>query len=255
MPAIHFQNVTKLFYPTRSFGAWCRAPWQKGEPIAALRNVSCDAEPGETLCIMGSNGAGKTTLLKIMAGLVLPTSGTVMIDGQDVRRQSLPRRSRIGFASGERPGFYDRLTGRQNLEFFTALYGLSRAEAQRRIRELLECFAIGSPDQQYQEYSTGMKQRLLLARTLLHDPPILLLDEPTRSLDPSQTAAFYQLIQERLRGKTILWTTHQASEAERVAHHVIVLHRGGIRAAGPLDAVRRGGPLSQVVEPLCRDDA
>ena len=199
--------------------------------VVALDGVSLALNQGEGVGIMGANGAGKSTLLKILAGLITPSSGTVRIDGVDVPKTSGVFKRRIGFAAGERPGFYDRLTVRQNLEFFSALHGLHGAGARRRIAELLDATAMPALDQPYQELSTGMKQRLLLARTLLHDPQVLLLDEPTRSLDPVEVERFYGLIK-RLQsaGKTILFTTHQRQDAEAIASRLIVLNSGRIQS-------------------------
>lgn len=234
MALIECRHLTKRFYPTRPFPAWVRAPWARSAPLTALRDVSLNIERGERFCLMGPNGAGKTTLLKILAGLVLPTSGTVLISGEDLQRRSRGIRSQVGFASGDRPGFYDRLTGRQNLEFFAVLQGLSRQAVRRRIDEVLELCGIEAADAQYQEYSAGLKQRVLLARALLHDPPILLLDEPTKSLDPVQTSQWHELLTDRLHRaerKTILFTTHQAHEAARVAQRIAVLDRGVLTQA------------------------
>lgn len=254
MALIEIQQLTKVFYPARPFADWCRAPWQRGQPVIALEHVSLTIEQGELFCLMGSNGAGKTTLLKILVGLVLPTSGTVLINGHEIQRNSHRVKSQIGFASGDRPGFYDRLTGRQNLEFFASLYGLFQRVARRRIDELLELLAIEAPDQQYQEYSAGMKQRLLLARALLHDPPMLLLDEPTKSLDPVQTTTLHEFMKNRLHrdmGKTILFTTHQVWEAERLAQRIAVLRQGMIRVCSTPDELRRQGDVKSLIERLC----
>ena len=253
---IEVQGVTKVFYPARTFGAWLRAPWQRGQPVTALHDLSLTIKDGELCCLMGSNGAGKTTLLKILTGLVLPTSGTVRLDGHAVRHHSPPAvRSQIGFASSDRPGFYDRLTGWQNLEFFAALYGLSRDRARHRMQELLQLLEVDAPDQRYQEYSSGMKQRLLLARALLHDPAILLLDEPTRSLDPVQTAKLHELIEGRLHqdmGKTILLSTHQVWEAEDLAERIVILHRGVIRGCGTKKELAGAESLRTVIDQWCR---
>lgn len=231
MAPIEISHLTKVFYPARPFGAWLRAPWHRGEALTALREVSLTVERGELVCLMGPNGAGKTTLLKILAQLLLPTAGAARIDGQDVQRTTPRLRSQIGFASSERPGFYDQLTGRQNLAFFASLYGLSRSAANTRIGALCERFGIEAPNRQYQEYSAGIKQRLLLAKTLLHDPPVLLLDEPTKSLDAAQTATLHRFITRHLheaQGKTILFTTHQVWEAEALAQRIATLSRGAL---------------------------
>lgn len=255
MALIEIQHLTKTFYPARTFGAWIAAPLQRGRPITALDDVSVTVEQGELVCLMGSNGAGKTTLLKTLAGLILPTSGTIILDGHMIQRHmSVRLRSQIGFASSERPGFYDRLTGRQNLEFFAVFYGMSDDHAGRRIDELLSLLEITTPDQRYQEYSTGMKQRLLLARVLLHEPPILLLDEPTRSLDPLQATKLRELIRNRLHremGKTIVLSTHQVEEAEQLVGRIAVLHRGSIRGCGTLEQLAGERPLREAIQRLC----
>lgn len=251
MALIDVRNLTKVFYPARPFGQWIRCPWRRGSPIPALQNLSLMVQAGEAVCVMGTNGAGKTTLLKMLVGLILPTAGEVLIGGRPVSRDTRWVHEQVGFASGDRPGFYDRLTGRQNLLFFAALQGLPRARALRRVEEALDAMEIGHPDQQYQEYSAGMKQRLLLCRSLLHEPRILVLDEPGKSLDPVQSGKLHALIADRLRrvaGTTILWTTHHLQEAERLAGRIAVLHRGMLRFVGPPEELRRAGGL----EELCR---
>lgn len=252
-PAIEVRGLTKVFYPARPFGAWLRAPWRRGEPIRALDDVSMAIEPGEVFCLMGSNGAGKTTLLKILTGLLLPTSGTVFINGQDAARIGARLRSQVGFASSDRPGFYDQLTGRQNLAFFAALYGLSTRQAARRIGELTELLQITAPDQPYQACSAGMKQRLLLARALLHEPPIVLLDEPTKSLDPLWAETLRALLRDRFArsGKTVLLTTHSAEEAEACGGRIAVLRRGGLKACGMVNDIAAGDTLHAALKRLC----
>ncbi|MBI4322781.1 MAG: ABC transporter ATP-binding protein [Candidatus Omnitrophica bacterium] len=252
-PAIEVRGLTKVFYPARPFGAWLRAPWRRGEPIRALEDISLTVNAGEVFCLMGSNGAGKTTLLKILTGLLLPTSGTVLINGQDVARISARLRSQVGFASSDRPGFYDQLTGRQNLAFFAALYGLSTRQAARRIAELTELLEIAAPDQPYQACSAGMKQRLLLARALLHDPPIVLLDEPAKSLDPLRAETLRALLHDRFArsGKTVLLTTHSAAEAEACTGRIAVLQRGGLKACGTVRDISAGDTLHAALKRLC----
>ena len=254
MALIEIEGLTKVFYPARTFGAWIRTPWQRGRPIIALEDVSLTIEPGELLCVMGRNGAGKTTLLKTLIGLVCPTEGIVRVLGHEVRRT--PRRvtSQVGFAAGERTGFYDRLTGRQNLEFFAALHGLPKEMARRRVGELLERFEIPAPDQHYQEYSTGIKQRLVLARSLLHDPQVLLLDEPTKSLDPAHTVKVQTLIKDQLHramNKTVIFTTHRTSEAQQLASRIAVLHAGRLCACATVDELKRQGDLALAIRNLC----
>jgi len=255
MPRLEIRGLTKVFYPTRPIAAWIRHPWRRGQPLIALERIALTIEPGELFCIMGSNGAGKTTLLRILATLLLPTSGTVRLDGQGIERRTAWIRSQIGFVPGERFGFYDQLTGWQNLKFFAALYGLSFRQATRRVDEVVELVDLQAPHQQFQEYSTGMKQRFLLARALLHDPPLLLLDEPTKSLDPVQTEKFHTMIKDQLNRqmkKTILFTTHQVWEAEALGQRMAILHRGSLVASGTVDQVAQGRDLAAVIQQVCR---
>ena len=253
MALIEIAHLTKLFSPARTFGDWLRAPLRRSAPVVALDDVSLTIEAGELVCLMGSNGAGKTTLLKILAGLLLPAHGTIRIHGVDQRANRMRLAAQVGFGTAELPGFYDRLTGRQNLEFFATLYGLSSSVMKRRIWEVGELLEMTSLDQRYQEYSSGAKQRVLLARVLLHDPSILLLDEPTKSLDPLQTERVHALLQGPLRrmGKTILLATHQVWEAEALGGRIALLRRGVIRACATADQLKSGGSLQTAIKQLC----
>lgn len=199
--------------------------------LVALDGVNFSVDAGSCLAIMGANGAGKSTLLKILAGLVLPTSGSASVAGEDPSRAGNKWRRQIGYACGERPGFYDRLTAWQNLEFFAALFGLFGALAKARIQQVCEMAGVTAMHQPYQELSTGMKQRLLIARALIHDPQVFLLDEPTRSLDPEQVKQFLQLMKAfKGQGRTVIVTTHRRQDAEAMADSLILLDRGRIQS-------------------------
>ena len=223
-------------------------------PVEALCGVTLSVERGEFFGLFGPNGAGKSTLIRCLTTLIIPTGGQATVMGFDVLSQADKVRQNIGLVFANENSFYGRLTGRQNLEFFAALYGLSRAASRRRIEELLALFGIGSPDRQYQECSAGAKQRLLLARALLHDPPVLLLDEPAKSLDPLQIARLHALLQgelQRRQGKTILFTTHQVEEAAQLAGRAAILHRGTIRACGTIQEIAIGGDLRTAMQRMC----
>jgi ABC-2 type transport system ATP-binding protein len=187
--------------------------------------------------VIGPNGAGKTTLLEIVATLQLPTSGSATIGGLDLVTHAEGVKRLVGYCPSDSESFYPRLTGRANLEFFAALDGLSPREARSRVEAVLGTIrAAELADARFQQCSAGMKQKLGLARALLADPPILLLDEPTRSLDPGSQRQFHVLLRHTLAdrsGKTILIVTHSLREAERVCDRVALLRDGEIAVVAP----------------------
>ncbi len=229
--AISIQNLSKTYpVPLARFKQLLRR--KSAPPAEALRDVSFDVRPGEIFGIIGRNGAGKTTLTKIIATLVQPTSGAVTVCGFDSVRQEQRVREQIGLAGAEERSFYWRLTVEQNLRFFARLYGLAGEHARRRIAELIERFEL-EPRRRFGELSTGNKQRMAVARALLNRPPILLLDEPTRSLDPVAAARMRSLISSLARSQppaTILLTSHNLAEVEELCERVAVISRGRIRA-------------------------
>jgi ABC-type multidrug transport system ATPase subunit len=212
----------------------------------ALREVTLSVSRGEICALIGPNGSGKTTLLKILAGLIVPSGGTARICGEDVARNPRKAGAKIGFTSSEERSFYWRLTGRQNLKFFIALHNINGADGKMRIDSLLAKMGLKEMgDRRFREYSTGMKQALSITRALLHDPPVLLLDEPTRSLSPDVSLKFYELVRfQSGEGKTILFASQNLIEVERMADSVVILHKGDIRAAGTVAELRRQAGLS-----------
>ena len=209
-------------------------------PVQALTEVSFDVHAGEIFGLIGRNGAGKTTLTKIIATLVQPTSGTLTVNGHDSVREDQKVRAQVGLATAEERSFYWRLTVEQNLMFFARLYGLSDATARRRIIELVNQFELKElVTRRFGELSTGNKQRMAFARAMLSRPPILLLDEPTRSLDPLAAARMRELIQTLSGGDppvTILLTSHNLTEVEELCARIAIISRGRIRA---LDTPKR----------------
>ncbi len=182
---------------------------------------------------MGENGAGKSTLLRILATLLVPSSGQVEISGEDALRDPAAARKYIGYDTGIEEGFYGRLTGRDNLTLFATLNNLSHAQTARRIGELADLLRMDSLDRQARTYSTGMLQRLGLARALIHSPSILLLDEPTRSLDPLAAADFRLFLKAEILGRygaTLLFASHSIAEIEELSDRILLLDRGEIRA-------------------------
>jgi ABC-2 type transport system ATP-binding protein len=211
-------------------------------PVEALRDVSFDVRAGEIFGLIGRNGAGKTTLTKIVATLVQPTSGTVTVNGFDSVRDEERVRAQIGLATAEERSFYWRLTAQQNLLFFARLYGLSDQLAGRRIAELIARFELEEvARRRFGELSTGNKQRMAFARAMLASPPVLLLDEPTRSLDPLAAARMRALINELAQSNppvSILLTSHNLAEVEELCERVAIISRGQIRTLGTTQELR-----------------
>jgi ABC-2 type transport system ATP-binding protein len=207
--------------------------WRRvGDETVALDDVDLDVPAGEVHGLLGPNGAGKSTLCKILATVLVPTSGTVRVLGHDVVREKTAVRSRLALVLGGERGLYYQLTGLQNLRFWAALYGLSKAEADRRAPELLERVGLdGRGNDRVDTYSRGMKQRLHLARGLISDPEVILLDEPTTGMDPIATKDFRTLVREEKKGRTILLTTHDMVEAEALCDRVSIIEGGRIIAS------------------------
>ena len=231
--AISIRNLSKIYpVPFRRLRAFFRRPAR--EPVEALRDVSFDVHTGEIFGLIGRNGAGKTTLTKIVATLVQPTTGSVSVRGNDSVSHDVQVRREIGLATAEERSFYWRLTGEQNLMFFARLHGLGERVAKQRIRELfgkLELEEVAR--RRFGEMSTGNKQRLAVARALLSTPPVLLLDEPTRSLDPLAAARMREMIRSLAQQDppvTIFLTSHNLAEVETLCQRVAIISRGSIRA-------------------------
>jgi len=234
--AIELKNITKTFVER----SWRTTVLRKTpKRVEALRGISLKIQPGAIFGLLGPNGAGKTTLIKILATLILPDSGHASILGYDLCDRAHRVRSNIGVVNTSERSFYWRLTGRQNLLFFAALSNLSDSYAKKRVEALLDLVGLNEKaDTAFMKYSTGQQQRLALARALLADPQILLMDEPTSSLDPVAASQFRKLTQKELaghQGKTVIWCTHNLKEAQEVCHGLAIIHKGKIIATGSLE--------------------
>ena len=203
--------------------------------VEALCGLDLDCRRGEIYGLLGPNGAGKTTTLRVLATLLAPTSGTARIDGVDVAADPLEVRRRIGFLSGT-TGLYPRLTPRETLAYFGRLHGIEAGELSRKIESMLERFDMREyADARCESLSTGQKQKVSIARAVLHDPPVLILDEPTTGLDVLASSAMIEFIESRrTAGTCVLFSTHVLSEAERLCDRIGVIFRGRLLAAGTL---------------------
>lgn len=242
--AIEATGLVKTFVKKRSIRDLLTRPLAAIERVPALRGVDLRVRPSEIFGLLGPNGAGKTTLVKILSCLVLPDGGRAVVGGEDVQHENRVK-PRIGLVHSDERSFYWRLSGRENLRFFARLYDVPGRRMEGRIGELLaKVDLVEAADRRFSDYSSGMKQRLAIARALLHDPPILLMDEPTRSLDPAASLAIRELILDELRGrdgKTILLATHNLREAEVLCDRLAILVQGTVRQVGSVPEVRRWG--------------
>jgi ABC-2 type transport system ATP-binding protein len=223
---------------------------RRSKDVEAVRGVSFEVGEGELFGLLGPNGAGKTTTIKMLITLLIPTAGSARVLGFDVVRDAREVRKRIGYVFGGERGVYERLSGYDNLRYFAELYGVPPRVQKRRIEELLELVGLKGREQERAEgYSRGMKQRLHVARGLLHDPPVVFLDEPTIGLDPVGARELRATIAALVAaGKTILMTTHYMFEADSLCDRIAVISRGEIVAEGtPLD-LKRGVAQGTVVE-------
>jgi ABC-2 type transport system ATP-binding protein len=223
---------------------------RKWKNVEAVRGVSFEIAQGELFGLLGPNGAGKTTTIKMLITLLIPTKGTARVLGYDVVKDAREVRKRIGYVFGGERGVYERLSGYDNLRYFAELYGVPPKEIRPRIDYLLELVGLTGREQERTEgYSRGMKQRLHIARGLLHDPPVIFLDEPTIGLDPVGARELRATIASLAEaGKTILLTTHYMFEADALCDRIAVINRGEIVAHGTPADLKRGVAQGTVVE-------
>lgn len=211
----------------------------KNGPVKAVDNVTLEAHPGRIFGLLGVNGAGKTTLLRMLSTVLKPTSGGAEIAGHDVLQAPERVRASIGFMSTS-TALYGRLTAREMIEYFGGLYGLRGADLQTRMRETMTRLDIDPfADQLCDTLSTGQKQRVSIARTILHDPPVLFFDEPTAGLDVVTSQTVMEFIEAaRNRGKTVVYCTHIMSEVERLCDRVAVIHGGELKGEGTVQSLK-----------------
>jgi ABC-type multidrug transport system ATPase subunit len=230
MDRVVFESVRKIFRHRPALFNWLGR--ERGGETVALKQVSFSAARGEILVLLGPNGSGKTTTLKLISTMLLPDAGSVLVGGFDTRRDAGEVRRQVGIAIAAERSFFPRLSARENLEFFAALDEVSRPERARRIQKVLNDTGLEEQtDTLAMKFSSGMYQRLGIARALVKRPGVLLLDEPTRSLDAATTAHFWATIRALAQeDTTILLATHNFAEAAAVADRLLLLHRGELLA-------------------------
>lgn len=224
---IHVQCLCKTFTDKK-----------RGE-VHAVEDVSLDAQSGEIFGVLGPNGAGKTTLLRMLATILTPTSGTATVGGYDIVREPEKVRAQIGYLTGS-AGLYERLTGRDTLRYFGALYGMAPEKIEARIRELSrELDMADFLDGRCDKLSTGQKQRVSIARSVLHDPPVVFFDEPTSGLDLMAARTVVRYIRTcKERGKCVVFSTHIMSEVEALCDRIAIVYDGKVAAIGTLAELR-----------------
>lgn len=231
---IEIDNVTKKY----------------GEKVA-VRNLSLRVERGELFAFLGPNGAGKTTTIKLMCGLLFPTSGRIRIGGHDLREAGKQARQLISYIP-DQPYLYEKLTGREIMQFVGTMYGLEREYIRRRTEEMIDLFELGDfVDDLTEHYSHGMRQRAVFAAALLHDPQVLIVDEPTVGLDPRNIYRLKDLLRaEAKKGVTVFLSTHSLDIAQELANRIGVVRSGELIGCGTLETLRQqaalGGSLEEV---------
>ena len=250
-PALCVRGLAKRYPRRRSLREFLTPSRREQSCTEALRDVTFTLKQGELVGLLGPNGAGKTTLLKVLCGLVFPNEGEAEVLGVSTASPRVPHM--LGLANGDERSFYWRLTARENLNFFARLHGLHRQQRRARVAELLATVELeGEAERRFADLSAGMKQRLAIARALLSDAPVLLMDEPTRSLDPLHTERITSWIRNRLHGelgKSILLATHDLHVAQRICDRVLVLVGGRLRMDGSpsdLAAITGSGILYRI---------
>jgi len=229
---VEVENLTKAFAVERPLFWSLLYPFKKREWFYALQTISFKMDAGEILGVVGPNGAGKTTLLRILADLLLGDSGYVRMEGVKFDGTAYAHRRQIGYVSSDERSFFWRLTGRQNLEFFACLYGLTQKEFQPLLDKTLHEFSLMKKSAQlFRDYSAGTRKKFVLIRALLHRPRLLLLDELTNSLDPPAAQQVKSLVRgyvDQSPRRAAIWSTHRLEEVKEICDRVIIIRDGQI---------------------------
>lgn len=209
--------------------------------IKAVDNVSFQVADGEIVGLLGENGAGKTTTLRMIATMLKPTGGTVKVSGYDIVKQESKVRGEIGILFGGEVGLYDRLTARENIRYFAELNGLTKAETDESINYLIEMLDMGEYiDRRVGKFSRGMKQKVAIARSIVHNPSVMLFDEPTAGLDVTAARIVQDFITHCKRdNKAIVFSSHSMAEIERICDRIVIIHKGKILEQGTVADIKK----------------
>jgi len=260
MNAINTSGLKKAYPILKGYRELFFHPFKK-QWVQALNGIDMKVNYSECFCLLGPNGAGKTTLIKVLMTLVLPDEGEAWVNGFSTKKDANRIKSSVGYAINDERSFYWRLTGRQNLDFFAVLNGLSGKNKKKKIEEILSLTGlINAADLRFNTYSTGMRQMLALARALLPDPEILFVDEPTRSLDPQSAKKIRVFLRDEMVGKqkkTVFWTTHNLNEAQEYSHKIAVIDKGMINITGSVKELTQNGekPLQDIYDAAVRKES
>lgn len=207
----------------------------------AVDRLSFKIEKGEIFGILGENGAGKTTTLRMLATMLAPTSGTAIIDGLDITKEPEKVRRKIGILFGSESGLYNRLTARENIEYFGLLHDMKKELISKRIEEICSKFQMsGFLDKPAGKLSKGMKQKVCFVRSIIHNPDIMLFDEPTNSLDVTSALEVHEFIRLcKTEGRTIIFSSHTMSEVEKLCDRVAIIHKGILVTIGTIDEIKQ----------------
>lgn len=234
---IQVKSLTKVFYD------------KKRGMVTAVSNIDFHCQKGQIFGLLGPNGAGKTTTLRILATMMTPTTGKVLVNGHNVAKEAHKVRRSIGFLSGE-TGLYDRFTPRETVNFFGKINGLTKQEINERMTQIFHILGMTHfQDVRVDRLSTGMKQKLSIARAIIHDPPVLILDEPTVGLDVITARVVIEYIKEfRKQEKCIIFSTHQMHEAEKLCDKIAIIHLGRLLSIGTMEDLKKCFPVGDLEE-------
>lgn len=254
MKVLEAVNLKKTYLRDLSFHKQIFLPFSKRQKVKALDSVSICIKSGQILGVVGPNGAGKTTLLRILADILELDEGMVSICGRKLRKKDHQIRSHIGYVSSDERSFFWRLTGRENLEFFARLYGLSCLQAKKRTQGLIAEFGFEKKaDQLFRDYSAGMRKKVSVMRALLHQPSLLLLDEVTNSLDPDSAKMVKEMVRSYVAGQkdcAAVWSTHRLEEISQICDKVVMINNGRIVSAFLVKEISQSNEYMLKVENL-----